>query len=153
MGGGPIESRTSLGWFVNESESFMVQDRRRFMKRVALAGTAAWVAPAVITLDAAAAQGSGTTTTTPVKVGGQTQVKTPVATGGGSGSGVISNRAVAKKPNPVTTQVRGTQLARTGVDTKLMVAGGAAAVTAGAAMHLLSSDLEDRIEAQPPTTE
>lgn len=101
-------------------------NRRRFLRRAALAGGAAWAVPTLVTLPAAGAAeaASQPPSGTPPVVGG-TEVTPPEAGDPGTGPG---------------TGVEGvTTLPRTGADIDVLAATGTAAIAAGVALRVWTS--------------
>jgi len=109
--------------------------RRQFMRKAAVAGAIVWTVPTIVSIEpaGAAAGHSGppvTSTTSTTSTGGVHQQPPPPSTVG------------AKQQQP------GGQLPFTGDNQSIEVGVGVAAVTAGAAMLLLSAEAERGLEAR-----
>jgi hypothetical protein len=103
-------------------------ERRRFMRRIAVGGTAAWVAPAVITMRPSAAP---LTSPPPGRPRDPADPADPVDPGT-----EVQERVVARDPAAEVEgrQITRDQLAPTGVDVEDPVIGGLAALAGGGAL-------------------
>jgi hypothetical protein len=111
--------------------------RRDFMRKAAVVSTGAFVAPTIITVDAADAQAltspppepPGRPGSPPSDVGGSPGTLTPAATGTQPPARTTVSRATGR-----------TELPRTGADLDRLVVAGLAATAGGAALVLWSAD-------------
>ena len=104
-------------------------DRRQFLRRAAVVGSAAWVVPTIVSIDVAGAQ----------------QVTSPPPTPPADvGAGAVPTDPAVEAVGPTSgAQVVGrTELPRTGAELDDLAVAGLAATAGGAALLLWSAELE-----------
>jgi hypothetical protein len=114
-------------------------DRRAFLRRAAVAGTGAFVAPVIITVNPADAQ--ALTSPPPEPPGSSSQPESPGVDLQPPGAGAPATGG--SRPAGLRVSDR-TELARTGADIDRLVAAGLAATAGGAALVLWSADVQSR---------
>jgi hypothetical protein len=133
-GGGPMASFTDEA---GRPDTAGTSGRRDFMRKAAVVGTGAFVAPTIITVDAAGAQAL---TSPPPEPPGQPG--SPPSDVGGA-PGTVTPRATGTQPSAQATGSRATgrtELPRTGADLDRLVVAGLAATAGGAALVLWTAD-------------
>jgi hypothetical protein len=125
-------------------------ERRDFLKKAAAAGTGAFAAPMIITVDAADAQ--AVTSPPPGPAGGRGPADVDLTGSMGAGSTAAASAGTSGSAPAATgrrTTAR-TALPRTGADIDRMVAAGLAATAGGAALVLWSADMKPKSPASTP---